>query len=72
MFVYLTPLTIPSRFLVCGSFPPLGLLFPLHVFTHQGFIDLIGAGHCPQDEAPHLTDPIVLDFVAKHSQKSSP
>lgn len=49
---------------------------PLHVFRFcylfgQDFIDLPGAGHCPQDEAPHLTDPVVLDFVNKH-YKSSP
>lgn len=35
----------------------------------EDFIDLPGAGHCPQDEAPHLTDPIVLDFVNKHYKK---
>lgn len=37
----------------------------------QGFIELPGAGHCPMDETPHLTDPVVLDFVAKHYNKSS-
>ncbi|CAM9602744.1 unnamed protein product [Ascophyllum nodosum] len=37
----------------------------------ESFVDLVGAGHCPQDEAPHLTDPLILDFVAKHYRKSS-
>eukprot|EP00752_Nemacystus_decipiens_P009979 g8899.t1 len=32
----------------------------------EDFIELPGAGHCPMDEAPQLTDPVVLDFVAKH------
>ncbi|CBJ33720.1 conserved unknown protein [Ectocarpus siliculosus] len=35
----------------------------------EGFVELPGAGHCPMDEAPHLTDPVVLDFVAKHYKK---
>ncbi|CAN0213882.1 unnamed protein product, partial [Laminaria digitata] len=37
----------------------------------EDFIDLPGAGHCPQDEAPHLTDPVVLDFVNKHYKSSA-
>jgi len=30
------------------------------------FIRLPGVGHCPQDEAPELVNPLVLKFVEKH------
>lgn len=29
----------------------------------QGFIPLAGVGHCPQDEAPELVNPILLDWI---------
>ncbi|CAM9332594.1 unnamed protein product [Discosporangium mesarthrocarpum] len=32
----------------------------------EDFITLPGAGHCPQDEVPHLTNPIIKQFVEKH------
>jgi pimeloyl-ACP methyl ester carboxylesterase len=31
------------------------------------FVELPGVGHCPQDEAPHLVNPLVADFIRKHS-----
>ncbi|GBG86941.1 hypothetical protein CBR_g44394 [Chara braunii] len=33
----------------------------------EEFIALENVGHCPQDEAPHLVNPIVERFVAKHA-----
>ena len=35
--------------------------------TVEEFIELPGVGHCPQDEAPHLVNPLILDWVARHS-----
>jgi hypothetical protein len=32
---------------------------------------LKGVGHCPQDEAPHLVNPIIHNFVLKHSAKAA-
>ncbi|MGD1862399.1 MAG: alpha/beta fold hydrolase [Leptolyngbyaceae cyanobacterium] len=32
----------------------------------EDFIELEGVGHCPQDEAPELVNPVLLDWVAKH------
>ncbi|KAK7387629.1 hypothetical protein VNO78_28557 [Psophocarpus tetragonolobus] len=37
----------------------------------EDFIVLPNVGHCPQDEAPHLVNPLVESFVARHA-KSSP
>jgi pimeloyl-ACP methyl ester carboxylesterase len=33
----------------------------------EEFVSLPGVGHCPQDEAPHLVNPVILDFVRRHS-----
>ncbi len=33
----------------------------------EEFVSLPGVGHCPQDEAPHLINPLVLQFVARHA-----
>lgn len=35
----------------------------------EEFISLPGVGHCPQDEAPQLVNPIVQRFVARHAAK---
>ncbi|GFY98996.1 alpha/beta-Hydrolases superfamily protein [Actinidia rufa] len=32
----------------------------------EDFIVLPNVGHCPQDEAPHLVNPLVESFVARH------
>jgi pimeloyl-ACP methyl ester carboxylesterase len=37
----------------------------------EEFIELPGVGHCPQDEAPHLVNPLIKEWVAKHSGSSS-
>lgn len=57
--------------IVCVALSSPLLLHPFFSadFFAQGFVELPGAGHCPMDEAPHLTDPVVLDFVAKHFNK---
>eukprot|EP00244_Chara_vulgaris_P013726 TRINITY_DN8093_c0_g2_i1.p2 TRINITY_DN8093_c0_g2~~TRINITY_DN8093_c0_g2_i1.p2 ORF type:complete len:173 (-),score=40.83 TRINITY_DN8093_c0_g2_i1:74-592(-) len=34
----------------------------------EEFISLENVGHCPHDEAPHLVNPIVERFVAKHAK----
>ncbi|MBC7969571.1 MAG: alpha/beta fold hydrolase [Verrucomicrobia bacterium] len=34
----------------------------------QQFIPLKGVGHCPQDEAPELVNPILQDWIAARSQ----
>ncbi|BAZ02288.1 alpha/beta hydrolase fold protein [Tolypothrix tenuis PCC 7101] len=34
----------------------------------QKFIPLEGVGHCPQDEAPELVNPILLDWIRERSQ----
>mmetsp|Transcript_9061 Transcript_9061/g.22587 ORF Transcript_9061/g.22587 Transcript_9061/m.22587 type:complete len:160 (+) Transcript_9061:490-969(+) len=31
------------------------------------FVELPGVGHCPMDEVPDQINPMVLDFIAKHS-----
>ena len=31
--------------------------------TVEKFISLEGVGHCPQDEAPELVNPILLDWI---------
>ncbi len=33
----------------------------------QKFIPLEGVGHCPQDEAPELVNPILLDWILERS-----
>ncbi|MFM7363542.1 MAG: alpha/beta fold hydrolase [Cuspidothrix sp.] len=33
----------------------------------QKFIPLENVGHCPQDEAPELVNPILLDWITNHS-----
>ena len=43
-------------------------LAPTHPSTHppaclQEFVTLPGVGHCPQDEAPQLVNPLILDWV---------
>ena len=60
---------VPSANLAsaCCLFRPIPSLGA--IFCPQDFIELPGAGHCPMDEAPQLTDPVVLDFVAKHYSK---
>ncbi|CAM9973729.1 unnamed protein product, partial [Sphacelaria rigidula] len=35
----------------------------------QEFITLPGAGHCPMDEAPHLVNPVIINFVEKHAAR---
>ncbi|EKX52562.1 hypothetical protein GUITHDRAFT_65167 [Guillardia theta CCMP2712] len=32
----------------------------------EEFVELPGTGHCPQDEAPQLVNPRVIDFVTRH------
>ncbi|GAA0140616.1 hypothetical protein Leryth_007917 [Lithospermum erythrorhizon] len=39
--------------------------------TVEDFIALPGVGHCPQDEAPHIVNPIVNSFVARHAKSTS-
>ena len=34
--------------------------------TVDEFIPLAGLGHCPQDEAPEIVNPILLDWIEKH------
>ncbi|MDZ8139349.1 MAG: alpha/beta fold hydrolase [Nostoc sp. DedQUE04] len=34
----------------------------------EKFIPLEGVGHCPQDEAPELVNPILLDWILERSQ----
>lgn len=34
----------------------------------EDFIILPNVGHCPQDEAPHLVNPLVESFVVRHSK----
>jgi pimeloyl-ACP methyl ester carboxylesterase len=35
--------------------------------TVDKFIPLEGLGHCPQDEAPEIVNPILQDWIRKHS-----
>jgi hypothetical protein len=35
------------------------------------FVELPGVGHCPQDEAPHLVNPLIEAFVLSSSAASS-
>ena len=39
--------------------------------TVEKFIALEGLGHCPQDEAPEIVNPILLDWIQRHSSVSS-
>ncbi|MEN9871946.1 MAG: hypothetical protein RLZZ171_2938 [Cyanobacteriota bacterium] len=34
--------------------------------TVEQFIPLEGLGHCPQDEAPEIVNPILLDWIKRH------
>jgi pimeloyl-ACP methyl ester carboxylesterase len=36
----------------------------------EKFIPLEGVGHCPQDEAPELVNPILLEFIEEISQRN--
>ncbi|KAH9603997.1 hypothetical protein KSS87_023600 [Heliosperma pusillum] len=38
--------------------------------TVEDFVVLPDVGHCPQDEAPQLVNPLVESFVARHSTSS--
>jgi pimeloyl-ACP methyl ester carboxylesterase len=38
----------------------------------EEFVSLPGVGHCPQDEAPHLVNPLILSFVARHARQPAP
>jgi pimeloyl-ACP methyl ester carboxylesterase len=33
----------------------------------ENFIPLKGVGHCPQDEAPEVVNPLLRDWIAKHT-----
>ncbi|KAI3470093.1 hypothetical protein Pfo_026756 [Paulownia fortunei] len=33
----------------------------------EDFVVLPNVGHCPQDEAPHLVNPLITSFVARHA-----
>ncbi|CAH9108781.1 unnamed protein product [Cuscuta europaea] len=35
--------------------------------TVEDFVVLPDVGHCPQDEAPHLVNPLVENFVSRHA-----
>lgn len=35
----------------------------------EDFVTLPGAGHCPMDEAPHLVNPLIVNFVEKHASR---
>ncbi|XP_022886209.1 pheophytinase, chloroplastic [Olea europaea var. sylvestris] len=37
----------------------------------EDFVVLPNVGHCPQDEAPHLVNPLVASFVARHAARSA-
>lgn len=39
-----------------------------NIATVDRFIPLTGLGHCPQDEAPEVVNPILLDWIEKNSQ----
>lgn len=36
----------------------------------EDFVVLPNVGHCPQDEAPDLVNPLVESFVARHAPSS--
>jgi pimeloyl-ACP methyl ester carboxylesterase len=36
------------------------------ISTVEQFIPLEGLGHCPQDEAPEIVNPILLDWIKQH------
>ena len=40
--------------------------------TVEAFVRLPGVGHCPQDEAPQLVNPVLDDFIAKHTRELTP
>nr|KAJ0225894.1 hypothetical protein LSAT_V11C100027280 [Lactuca sativa] len=37
----------------------------------EDFVVLPDVGHCPQDEAPHLVNPLVESFIARHATMKS-
>ncbi|MGF1603007.1 MAG: alpha/beta fold hydrolase [Thermosynechococcaceae cyanobacterium] len=39
--------------------------------TVEDFIALEGVGHCPQDEAPEVVNPLLINWIAKHSGDES-
>jgi len=38
------------------------------IATVDKFIPLEGLGHCPQDEAPEMVNPILLDWIKQHQE----
>jgi len=36
--------------------------------TVEAFVPLPGLGHCPHDEAPDIVNPLLLDWLARHSE----
>lgn len=38
----------------------------------EEYVELESVGHCPQDEAPHLVNPLVLSFVQRHGKHCRP
>jgi pimeloyl-ACP methyl ester carboxylesterase len=42
-----------------------------HYPAVEQFIPLAGVGHCPQDEAPELVNPILLEWLAQHGRAHS-
>lgn len=39
--------------------------------TVSRFVPLPGAGHCPQDEAPQMVNPLILEFVETYAATSA-
>ena len=39
------------------------------ISTVERFIPLEGLGHCPQDEAPEVVNPILKDWIQQHAQE---
>ncbi|KAG6605837.1 pheophytinase, chloroplastic [Cucurbita moschata] len=37
----------------------------------EDFVVIPNVGHCPQDEAPHLVNPLVESFVTRHATRSA-
>ena len=38
----------------------------------EDFIELEGIGHCPQDEAPEIVNPILAEWIAAKAGKKIP
>ncbi|WIA19379.1 hypothetical protein OEZ85_004004 [Tetradesmus obliquus] len=70
-----TPPSVPVSILWGAADPWEDMAEGRRLFAHYPcvteFVELPGVGHCPQDEAPHLVNPLIEAFVLSSSSSNS-